>query len=201
MKRTAKGDIGYIKSERLYKSLITLILFIIPLGALIIAWIYYGTNKNLITVVALVGCLPACRSLVNLIMFFTVRPLPDDIAERIREHEGGLVCAHELYLTTEDKNILIDALAICGNTIVALSTFKNPDTNFGERRITNALRAAGHSVTVNVMKDIDKYIERLDDLNRKADKIRSSVKFVPDERYPDLSNEELIKYKLMAVAL
>ena len=201
MQKISKGNIGYIKSQRLYKALTTLILFIIPIGALIAAWLYYGTNKNLITVLALVGCLPACRSLVNLIMFFTVKPLPQDIAERIKAHEGSLECAYELYLTTQDKNIMIDACGICGNTIVALSTFKNPDTVFGEKHITNTLRASGKSVTVNIMKDPDKFIERLDDLNSKAEKIRSSVNFVPDERYPDLSNEELIKYKLMAVAL
>ena len=202
MKRIAKGNIGYIKSERLYKALTTLILFIIPLGALIIAWIIYGTNKNIITVIALVGCLPACRSLVNLIMFFTIKPLPEEISEKIKAHEGTLQCAYELYLTSQDRNILIDALGICGNTIVALATYKDPDVNFGQKHIINMLRAAGcGTVTVNIMKDPEKYMERLDDLNSKASKIRQSVKFVPDDRYPDLTNEELIKYKLMAVAL
>ena len=41
--------------------LITVALFLIPLAAFLAAFLITGTKKNIITVIAMVGCLPACR--------------------------------------------------------------------------------------------------------------------------------------------
>ena len=201
MRKAYKGSRGYIAYQRVYKTLITAILFLIPIGAYIAAYLYFGTNRNIITVIALVGCLPACRSLVNLIMFFTIRPPAEEIVSRIAECEGSLTCAYELYLTTGDKNTLLDCVAICGNTVVGLCTFKDPDIAFAEKHIENVLRSAGQTSSVNIMKDPEKFIARLKDLNSKADRIRENCIFNPDDRHPGLTLEELIKYNIMAVAL
>ena len=200
-KRIYKGELGYIRTARVRKLWLTLLAFVIPVAAYVAAFLYWGTNKNIITVVAIVGCLPACRSLVNLIMFFTIRSVPAKDAAKLKEHEGSLTCAYELYLTTYEKSVLLDACAICGKTFIGLATFKNPDVKFLQKHIGNSLRAAGYSVNVNIMTDINKYLERLDSMNANADKLREGVTFKMDEKYPELSGEEIVKYKLMAVAL
>ena len=200
-KKIYKGDLGYIKYSRIKKSLLTLLAFIIPVAAYVIAYIYFGTNKNIISIVAIVGCLPACRALVNLIMFFTIRSVPEDEAKALRAHEGTLTCAYELYLTTYEKSTLLDAVAICGNNVVGLATYKKPDVQYVQKHMGNSLRAAGYSSNVTIMTDLKKYLERLDSLNKNADQLREGISFTPDVRYPDFTREELVKYSLLAVSL
>ena len=71
MKQTAKekkGYFGYVRHERKKRLLITLGLFALPLVLFLTGYLTTHTTKNLFTVVAVVGCLPACKSLVGLIM-------------------------------------------------------------------------------------------------------------------------------------
>ncbi|MGI6020263.1 MAG: hypothetical protein ACOX71_02085 [Lachnospiraceae bacterium] len=201
MNKVKKGEAGYIGYNRFSKVIISLILLIIPIGTYIAAFVITGTNKNIISIIAIVACLPACRFIVNAIMFFTIRSIPDDLHSQIEEHRGDLTLAYELYLTTRDKSTLLDAVAICGNNIVGLSTFKKFDRAFLEQHITNTLRAAGYSCNVAVLSDSGKFIERLDSMNIHAESLRSSFRYKPDDRYPDLTGEELILHNLMAVAL
>ena len=51
------------------------------------------------------------------------------------------------------------------------------------------------------MTDLNHYLERLDYLNGHQQELRRDIVFEPDERYPDLSREELIKHVILAIAL
>ena len=56
MKKVNKGDYGYIRYEKKKRLLITVALFLIPLAAFLAAFLITGTKKNIITVIAMVGC-------------------------------------------------------------------------------------------------------------------------------------------------
>ena len=45
------------------------------------------------------------------------------------------------------------------------------------------------------------FLERLDSMNEHKESLRNGIKFTPDERYPDLSREELIKHTILAICL
>ena len=68
--KVRKGDYGYLASEKKKRILITAILFAVPLGIFFSAMIYFKTRLTIWTVIAVVGCLPACKSMVSLIMIF-----------------------------------------------------------------------------------------------------------------------------------
>ena len=103
MKKVNKGDYGYIRYEKKKRLLITVALFLIPLAAFLAAFLITGTKKNIITVIAMVGCLPACRALVNMIMMWMQKPMDKKVYKKIREHEGNLEVTYETYLTTYGK--------------------------------------------------------------------------------------------------
>ena len=54
---------------------------------------------------------------------------------------------------------------------------------------------------MKILKDLKPYLERLDSMNEHKESLRSGIKFTPDERYPDLSREELIKHTILAICL
>ena len=70
MKKVNKGDYGYIRYEKKKRLLITVALFLIPLAAFLAAFLITGTKKNIITVIAMVGCLPACRVILQITIIF-----------------------------------------------------------------------------------------------------------------------------------
>ncbi len=60
-KKISKGNFGYFKSEKKRRLIITAILFAVPLFIFFTSWIYFKTRMTVWTVVAVVGCLPACQ--------------------------------------------------------------------------------------------------------------------------------------------
>lgn len=62
-----KGDFGYINAQKKKRTLITAVLFLIPLVIFFTGLHETGTRLNLFTFVAIMGCLPASRSAVGMI--------------------------------------------------------------------------------------------------------------------------------------
>ena len=95
---SSKGDFGYLSSEKKRRILITAILFAVPLLIFFTALLYFHTRLTIWTVVAVVGCLPACKSLVSLIMVYRARPMDASVYKQIRQHTGKLTMSYEMYM-------------------------------------------------------------------------------------------------------
>ena len=63
------------------------------------------------------------------------------------------------------------------------------------------LKQNGYKVDVKVMTELKPYLERLDYLNAHKEEMVKDIIFTPDERYPELSREELIKHIILAISL
>ena len=70
MTRAVKGNFGYLRAKRLTVLIRTVIFFAISLALFAAGYITTGKKENLLTIVAVLGCLPACKSMVNTIMLF-----------------------------------------------------------------------------------------------------------------------------------
>ena len=199
-KKTGRVPKGF-SSEKKRRALITVSLFILPLLVLIIGIVYYKTRNNVLTVLCIVGCLPGCRSIVNLIMILKCRPMDKDLYEKIRAHQGDLVMAYEMYLTFYEKNTYIDALAVCGNEVVLYTHDQSADVQYVEQNTQKVIRKNGYKATVHLQKNLDQFLLRLDSMNAHMDSLREGIKFTPDEKYPELTREELIMHTFLALCL
>ncbi len=47
----------------------------------------------------------------------------------------------------------------------------------------------------------DPFLERLDSMNAHKESLEEGIKFRPDEKYPDLSRNELIKHTIVSCAI
>ena len=200
MKYIPKGQFGYIRSEKRRRAIIASGLLLIPLIVYVIGLLVTGTRQSIVTVVAIVGTLPACRAIVAFIMMVMRKPMDEAAYEEIRAHEGTLMTVYELYLTTYDKSAMVDAFAICGCTVVGLTTDPKCEIHYMEDHITKIMRANGYVTNVTILKDRQKYIERMDSMNAHAESLRN-VRFKPDSRYPGYGIEELIRETLLAISL
>lgn len=200
-KWTPKGKFGYFASEKKKRILTTAILFAVPLFIFFTSWIYFKTRMTVWTVVAVVGCLPACKAMVGLIMILRCRPLDGEIYEKIHDHQGKLDMAYEMYMTFYEKSAYIDAVAVCGNTVAAYSSDPKIDAAFMEQNAQKIIRKNGYKVTVKIFTDLKPFTERLDSMNEHKESLEEGIRFTPDERYPDLSRNELIIHTILAICL
>lgn len=200
-KRVKKGEFGYFAAEKKRQAMITAFLFAVPLGIFFSAWAYHGSRLTIWTVITVVGCLPACKSAVNLIMILKCRSMDGKLYEDIRAHSGDLVMAYEMYMTFYEKSAYIDAFAVCGNQVVGYSSDPKIDVEFMAGEAQKLVRKNGYKVNIKILKDLRPYLERLDSMNEHRESLEEGIKFVPDERYPELSRNDLIRHTLLALCL
>ena len=200
-RKTKKGDFGYFNSEKKRRLLITAGLFSLPLLIFFVAWAVNGTRMTVWTVLTVVGCLPGCKSMVRLIMILLRHPMDEKLYKEIRKHAGDLVMSYEMYMTFYEKSAFIDAFAICGNLVVGYSSDPKIDTAFMETEARKILKGNGYRANVKIFKDLKPFLDRLDSMNEHKESLEEGIKFRPDERYPELSRNELIRHTILAICL
>lgn len=201
MKKVKKGQIGYFAYEKKKRVLITAVLFAVPLLIFITGLLRFHTRMTWFTIIAVVGCLPACKSTVSMLMMLMRKSMDRKLYEKIKSRAGQLTMCYELYVTSYEKSGYLDAVAICGNTVAAYSSSDKIDAAYMAQQIQKILRQNGYKVTVKVFRDINPFLDRLDSLNEHKEALEKDIPYTPDERYPDLTRNELIMHTILAISL
>ena len=196
-----KGTYGYFRAEKKRRALLTAGMFAIPLTVFFGAWIHYGTRMTVWTVMSAVGCIPACKFLVDLLMILPRKAMDEKRYQEILTHAANLTMCYEMYMTFYEKSAVIDAFAICGNEVVGYSSDPKTDTAFMTQEAQKILRKNGYKANVKLLKDLRPYLDRLDQMNDHQASLREAVRETADERFPGLSREEIIRQLILAICL
>lgn len=193
-KRIPKGQPGYIRSEKVRRSLVTFVLFLIPLVIFVTGLIQTKTRLNLFTVVAILGCLPASRSAVGMIMMLMQKPAGPQISEKTKKAAGKGIALFELCFTSYEKNILVDAVVINGSQVIGVTGNPKADTAFLEKHIREILKQNGYSRSVKIFRDQKPFLERAAALDRSASET--------DKKYLQEQEENVyVKAVILQIAL
>ena len=139
--------------------------------------------------------------MVSLIMILLRHPMDEKLYKEIRKHAGDLVMSYEMYMTFYEKSGYLDAVAVCGNTVVGYTSDPKADIAYLAEQSQKIIRKNGYKVDVKILKDIRPFLERLDSMNLHQDSLREGIKFRPDSKYPDLNRDQLVKHTLLALCL
>lgn len=174
----SKGTRNYLDSQKKYEILRTALYFGISLSLFAAGWIQTGSRGNLLTIVAVLGCLPASKSLVGAVMFLRFRSCSRETAEAAEQHSQGLICLYDMVFTSYKKNYVVNHLAVCGNTVCGFSEDRGFPENEFYSHIGDILKLDGHkNVTVKIFTDLHKYTERLDQMKNlgREDSVTAAV--------------------------
>lgn len=196
-----KGEYGYLKKERKRRIIIAAILLGVPLFIFISMWIYLGTRNSIWTIIALVGSLPGCKAVVDVIMVMLAKPVEPSIYEKIHAHQGELVMSYEMYMTFYEKKCNIDAIAVCGNTVVGYTSDPKADADYMATEAQKLVRKNGYKVDVKILKELRPFLERLDSMNAHKDSLEEGLRFTPDPRYPDYTRDEMVKHVILNLCI
>jgi len=160
-----KGSFGYIQRKHILEVVKTIVYFAVSLSLYIAGIAATGSNKNLLTIVAVLGCLPASKSTVSMIMFLRFKGCSKAVYETLEHKYENLYALYDMVFTSYDKNFEIDHMVINDKVICAYSEKEKLDERACEKHLTEMLVQNGFkNITVKVFKDISKYQKRLEQL-------------------------------------
>lgn len=161
----AKGTENYLNTQKKYEIMRTLLYFGISAALFIAGYIQTKSRLNLLTVAAILGCLPASKSAVSAVMFLRFKSCAPDHVEKIKEHSGGLAVLFDGVFTSYKKNFRVSHLAVRGNTVCGYSEDRDFQENDFYTHINNILKMDGHKeTTVKIFVSLPKYLERLEQM-------------------------------------
>ena len=166
MKKAVKGTYGYLKQKKNLVLIRTIIYFAIALALFSVGIITTGTRKNLLTVVSVLGLLPASKSFVNLVMYLKATGCSLSAKEMIEKSEGNLVGMYDMYFTSYKKNFPVSHMVVEGKTICGFTESNACDLNACMEHLETILKQSGHKdLTIKIFTDLNKYCDRLKQLN------------------------------------
>lgn len=164
----AKGRRNYLDSQKKYELTRTLIYFGISIAVFLLGYISTKTKNNLLTIVAVLGCLPACKSLVGMIMFFRFSSLKGDTADALTGLNLTMPEAYDMVFTTYQKNYVIGHLVVSRGQICGMTSQKDFSEAEFEKHIHQVLNAEGiKNISMKIFTDSSKYLERVQDMQTK----------------------------------
>ena len=176
--KISKGDYGYIRSQKIRRLGRTAALFALAFGIFAVGMILnHGDRKNIYSIVASVGPITVAMSLVSTIMMWMRHPVSEELHEEIARHGGDLRILYELYLTTRDINLFLDATVVCGPYVTAYSSEKTTPQNihFMEEHIRKSLMTERFKESVKIfsVSEKDKFLERVDQIRAKREELET----------------------------
>ena len=167
---SAKGSENYLNTQKKYEIIRTLLYFGISAALFIAGYLQTESRLNLLTVVAVLGCLPASKSAVSAIMFLRFKSCAPEHAEKIKEHSAGLTVLFDCVFTSYKKNFKVSHITVRGNTVCGYSEDADFRENDFYAHINNILKLDGHKeTTVKVFVSLPKYLERLEQMKALED--------------------------------
>lgn len=157
-----KGDYLYLQNKKKVEIIKTIVFFGISAALYIAGYVTTGSNKNYLTIVAVLGCLPASKSAVSMIMNLKIKGCSEIAYKAITSKVQGNKGAYNLYFTSYDKNYDMAHVYANGMTVIGYTENSKVLENDFEEHIKTVLnKDAIKGVNVKLYKDLDKYVTRI----------------------------------------
>lgn len=166
MKRAEKGTPGYLDYKKKAEIIRTVIYFGIVAAVFFLGYFQTGTRLNLLTVVAILGCLPAGKALVGVIARFPYRSIDQDMAEEIKSKTKHLTACYDMIITSEEKIMPVDCIVISSSNIFGYTHYEKVDLKMISEHIKTVLKQNGYTgLSVRVLNEYKPFITRAEGLD------------------------------------
>lgn len=184
MNKIIKGDFRYLEKQMQRELFRTLLLFASAFGVLLIGIIIAGSKNNLLTIIAVLGLLPASKELITCIMFAKAKKYscpqalydgvqeviaPDESSNGVQNQDGAedcLLAVYDLYMTSQENNYPILSMCCRNKTLIGIADWEKFDYKKAEDHIQIMLKQNGHkNVSVKIFSEQVMYISRIRELN------------------------------------
>lgn len=196
--KLGKGTYGYLDRNKVNAWKKSALMLSVPVIIFIAAWIIKGTRMNVMTVVAICGCLPGCNQVVHAIVASRYHSIDKELYRETENVRGECLALYENVLTSYEKTYYVDCLVISGRDVVGYSSDEKTEAGKAAEHIRKILKDNSYKQNVKIFTEKKAFLERVRAL---AEKEPEEVPFREDDRYPGLNRDEIVQYLLMAISL
>lgn len=167
--RLGKGEARYIDQKKKKELLKVILEFGIVLALFITGYITTKTRLNLLTLVAVLGCLPASKAMVGFLMLLPRKSLAKEKIDLVEKKGQHLTKLYDMVLTSYEHVMPVENIVIQGNTICGYATNEKLDFTYLEKYIRTTLKNNKFDqVSVKMFKDFPAYIARIEAMDNLA---------------------------------
>lgn len=158
MKKSFKGQAGYFKYKKTTLGLISLIGFLLMFGIYLAGYLFWGTGKNYLTILAVLVILPTAKFFVQYLMIPWKGYVTLDDYEEMNSKCGTLKLYSELMITAQEKRFQISYLLIDKEeNIIAYTPDIKTDAQAFEKGVTNFLNYYNFNSKVKLYNDLKSF--------------------------------------------
>ncbi len=158
--RYLKGSYGYIKKQTRFEIIKTLILYVMAFGIFFIGYFTLHSKKSMWSILAVLALLPACKSMVGVIMLARFRSLSQESYDKYRECTKGVLVLYENILTTREKTFYVPVICIRDGNVFCYCPDSSEKTEDLKKHMDNVFKNAGHKVSFKIFNDETSFIKR-----------------------------------------
>lgn len=164
-----KGQPGYIKARKVRYLMLSIAEFAIVTAVYVLGYMQTGTKANLFTVVAVVGCLPAAKMLVEFITMAPHKSIDVDKYQEIETKADLVIRGYDMVITSSEKVMPLDAVVISGHVVCGYTSSPKTDETALARHIKNILQENHfEKMTVKIFHDYSAFLARAEGMNNIA---------------------------------
>lgn len=165
--KVVKGQYGYIKNRQKTVTVRTILMFGLSLAVFGMGIWSTGDKKNLLTIVAVLGCLPASKSAVNMIMFLKAKGCSQKVKEQTETYSAGLTQLYDMVFTSYEKNYQVSHMVIKGHVVCGYTEDGKCDVKACEKHLDMVLKQGGcKGATVKIYDRLEDYCSGLGNLQK-----------------------------------
>ena len=164
-----KGQPGYIKARKFRYLVYAIAEFAIVIAVFVLGYMQTGTKLNLMTVLAVVGCLPAAKMLVEFITMALHKSISPERFKELEEKAGLLTRAYDLIITSTEKVMPVEAVIISGHVVCGYASSPKTDETVLSRHIKTILKNNRYDkMTVKIFHDYHAFLARVEGMSNIA---------------------------------
>lgn len=156
-----KGTFGYLNRNKIYAWKRAALMLSVPIAIFLAAWIVNQTRENVMTVVAVVGCLPGCNQVVRAILASRYSSIDQKLWEQVEAAKGELPVVYENVFTSYEKNYYVDCIAVCGKEALGYSSDPDLEPEAAAAHIQKMLKSGSYKQQVRILKDREAFLRQL----------------------------------------
>lgn len=159
-----KGNIHYLSSHKKATVIRTILLFTLSFSILGIGYFSTGKIENYLTIVAVLGVLPATRSAVEMIAVLRVKEIDKFLYNKFNDltKKSNLSLQYNLYFTNEKKNFPIDVLFVTNQCIIGYTTNKKCICKNAKTHIETYMKKDGYAPkNINIVSEESNFISAI----------------------------------------
>ncbi|MFR4145507.1 MAG: hypothetical protein ACLT1J_03635 [Mediterraneibacter gnavus] len=142
-----------------------MIYFLLVAAIFTLGYVQTKTRSNLLTVVAILGCLPAAKALVGVITRFPYASVDQKLVHEVDTKAPHTTRVYDLVLTTREKIMPVECVVISNGTVFGYTDSKKVDLNVLSKHIRDMMTQNRLSYsTVKFYQDYKVFLSRIEGL-------------------------------------